>query len=131
MMLSPSDTGASRPVVRYQRTLALSLGHETNLSTEEVDRDILVTILKRLSAPNKLISIDDICERIGRSRAWAYENIVGSEAKKAKATPPFPWDWLPPTVPNSKSQWLESEFQQWFECFIARARAGERQGGAA
>ena len=131
MIVSPSCTGASRPVVSSQRTLALRWGSETNLGSVDLDRDIVATILKRLSAPKKLISIDDICERIGRSRAWAYKNIVASDAKKAKGPPPFPWDWLPPKVPNSKSQWIESEFEEWFESFIARARAGESQGGAA
>ena len=130
MMVSASNSGASRPVVSSQRTLALSWGNETNLSPVDVDRDIVATILKRFSAPNKLISINEICERIGRSRAWAYENIVGSDAKKMKGAPPFPWDWLPPKVPNSKSQWIESEFEQWFESVIARARTGESQGGA-
>lgn len=131
MMVSPSITGASRTAVFSQHTLAARWGNEANLGTVDVDSDIVATILKRLSSPLKLISINEICERIGRSRAWTYKNIVGGDAKKANGTPPFPWDWLPPRVPNSKSQWLESEFEEWFERVIARARTGESQGGAA
>jgi len=131
MMVSASNSRTLRTIGTSRHALALSCGDGTNPSPVDVDCDIVATILKRFSSPLKLISITDICERIGRSRAWAYENIVGNEAKKAKASPPFPWDWLPPRVPNTKSQWLESEFEHWFQCVVARARAGEGQGDAA
>jgi predicted DNA-binding transcriptional regulator AlpA len=130
MCVSANPVRAPRPVCS-QHVLLERLRDETIHAVTDIGRVSIDDILRLLTPPIRLISIDEICERLNRSRSWVYANIVGSDAKMAKVTPPFPWEWLPPRVPNSKSQWLASEFEQWFERVVARARAGESQGGAA